>query len=339
MMYLPVSVFLVLLLMEEILHRFTCVSQVVPPCDGLVLSTPFENFIHPADGTPPYPPLDRAEHGLMHIFEGDELARSLLTCGAMDVGTERVVIRKLLWDIEPEQGTLGRYLIRGVDATVHVVTPDDRPDPKPQVVAAADAFAGLDFLSDMTKSIKEDSARSRRVSAALPHYLLDAMGEDRDELERNLEELFDDEAGDELYGLVMENNEQMRGEEMEQAEQEADIVEGAEQGEFLAGDIGIAAEAPRFTNMREHPPDSNSFVSVATGKDVGRIHFIKGNAKATCKAHRSCVCYVTTPRDGSVAEVVADLQKWLDNFVCSEAAHDEQARVLKRDKYGMRVRT
>ena len=150
-------------------------------------------------------------------------------------------------------------------------------------------------------------------------------------------EIFDEDAlGEELFGLVHENNEQVKTEESERALEEADIVDFEEPLEEPLQEK--PPPPPAWSNMYESPPDSHRYKSTATGKEIGRIHFISGHAKATCKAHKSCVCYVTTPRNSTLASVVVDVQAWLNEFVLSEQDHYAQACRLKRDKYGMRLR-
>ena len=55
--------------------------------------------------------------------------------------------------------------------------------------------------------------------------ILDAMGEDRDELSAPMAEMFDEDVlGEELFGLVQENDEHVKAEDGERALEEADVV-------------------------------------------------------------------------------------------------------------------
>lgn len=304
-------------------------------------------FIEPAQDVAAYPPLDQAQHGMVVAQTGDQLAASLLKCGDLDADTEKVVMRKVLWNFHREHASLDDCWTRGVDpaGSVYVATPHDVPDPAPpRRDDAGDAgVAGMDFLSDMTSSMRSRSSARASVwpspsEQAVPLSILDAAGDEHDELAAALAEAFDDEAfGQELFGLVSENDAQVQAEERELALDESNIVDSE-----APNPVEIAVDEPvvetRWSNMKEESPDSHKYVSLATGAAIGRIHFIRGNAKATCRAHPRCACYVTTPRETPVAQVVADLQQWLDNFGCSEDEHWRQATRLKRDKYGMRVR-
>ena len=205
----------------------------------------------------------------------------------------------------------------------------------------------MDFLADMAATIRNSnrpkgaqtpSGSSRQAEPQVQLAILDALGDDRDELSENMADMFDEHAlGEELFGVVQENNEQVRTGDSEQALEEADIVEFEEPLEEEPPPPP-AWSPPTWSNMYESPPDSHRYKSKATDKEIGRIHFIKGHAKATCKAHKSCVCYVTTPRNSTLASVVVDVQAWLNDFVLSEHDHYTLACRLKRDKYGMRLR-
>ena len=293
-------------------------------------------------------------HGIVSTMSCDVFAKSLLSCGDTDAGAEKVVIRKLLWCWDDGQEDLGQYRTTGAcPDRVYVATPDDVRDPRPPPAAAGDAGGGgeMDFLSDMTKSIRERLQRQQQQVQQGPCAILDAIGEVRDELAAHLAEVFDDEvAGQELCGLIAENDERVEAEEREEAMEEADLVpsdlvEGAEQPE-QADEVLLAApgeESPLniWSNMKEDGVGTSKqqYASLADGKIIGRINFINGNTKATCQAHPRCSCYVTTPRNMTLAQVVSELQLWLNDFPCSEQQHYSASIRLKRDKFGMKVRT
>ena len=315
------------------------------PYDGLSLTTSHVPFVEPAEGTAPYPPLDQAVRGRVDVMDADELAAALLTCGEFGGQTEKVVIKKLLWIFEHQGQDLGGYITKGIDnySLAHVARPTDVPDHRPVRADNADVGAGLgmDFLADMAASIRNSNNRPKGAqtpSGSSRLTILDAIGDHRDELSALMAEIFDEDAlGEELFGLVHENNEQVKTEESERALEEADIVDFEEPLEEPLQEK--PPPPPAWSNMYESPPDSHRYKSTATGKEIGRIHFISGHAKATCKAHKSCVCYVTTPRNSTLATVVVDVQAWLNEFVLSEQDHYAQACRLKRDKYGMRLRS
>ena len=86
-------------------------------------------------------------------------------------------------------------------------------------------------------------------------------------------------------------------------------------------------------------------------QDVGWLHHLGTDSiKATCKLHKKCSCVVSMPPEGSVREqkmarrpsfedISNDLTIWLDSGLdLDELQHAETARVLKRDKYAMKVR-
>ena len=276
----------------------------------------------------------------------------LLICGEFSGQTEKVVIKKLMWIFEHQQQDLGQYITKGIDdnSLAYVARPTDVPDPRLRRADNADVGAtgpGMDFLADMAATIRNSnrpkgaqtpSGSSRQAEPHVQLAILDALGDDRDELFAHMADMFDeDDLGEELFGLVHENNEQVRTEDSEQALEEADIVEFEEPLEEEPPPPP-AWSPPTWSNMYESPPDSHRYKSKATDKEIGRIHFIKGHAKATCRAHKSCVCYVTTPRNSTLASAVVDVQAWLNDFVLSEYDHSTLSCRLKRDKYGMRLR-
>ena len=291
----------------------------------------------------PYPPLDQATKGRVHAMDVDEFAASLMAIGDFDIETEKVIIRKMMWALEHAKQDLGQYITKGIDddSIAYTAKSTDVPDPRPRPPDAA-AGPGFDFLDDMAADIRDSrsgktpSGSSRSAESQLHLAILDAIGEDRDELSAHLEEMFDEDAlGEELYNLVHENDAQVRAEDQEQVLEEADLV-----GQEPPPEEEQPANAPPtpWTNMYESPPDSHRYKDKANGKEIGRIHFIKGHAKATCKAHRACTCYVTTPGGIAISSVLVDLQGWLNEFGSSEQEHWSQSVRLKRDKYGMRLR-
>ncbi len=82
----------------------------------------------------------------------------------------------------------------------------------------------------------------------------------------------------------------------------------------------------------------------ATQRQVGQIHYLGVRSlKATCRLHTGCICMITVPvGPGKHNEVEKDVLRWLDaantEGGISVEQHLASARVLKQDKYKMRVR-
>lgn len=87
-----------------------------------------------------------------------------------------------------------------------------------------------------------------------------------------------------------------------------------------------------------------SYLSIVTQESVSHIHEIGnpgGNAslKATCKSHKSCVCWVSHSSEERRQNILASLVTWLsEGRDATAAAHKESSKEVKRS-HGMKVRS
>lgn len=109
---------------------------------------------------------------------------------------------------------------------------------------------------------------------------------------------------------------------------------------------GAAAEAGE-ASAEQPPPAQAALIDLGHGdfvdnarRRIGKIHSVgTGNGKkATCKVHPRCVCWVT-PRIGTAATLLQDLEAWLSEAAgespASEATHRVSAYHVKV-RYGMK---
>ena len=75
---------------------------------------------------------------------------------------------------------------------------------------------------------------------------------------------------------------------------------------------------------------------------AGAVHTIFTGMKATCALHKKSSWYLQIPARGHLSLVELDLVKWLDDAITaggSPEEHEAASLALRRDKYGMKVRS
>lgn len=339
-------------------------NVLVPSLDykGLVLQYALVEHVFPA--RKPRAPFDRARCGQLNAFTEGQLARFICDllppCQGEAVVPAKVTIRRLQYrdidlkeivthgvcedfqPIELEAGNLKKHEKRGgkSGSSNSSVAPGDllgMLNRKANAVRFLKPTGGHPAAAAGSSAPPAADCGGDQAAPVSQQGFLELLGCAMSELQLSAAEsghifggVLADGDADDLHAVVAAYKKESEDVNDEQHLQE-------ERDEACAEEIVAAGSGNPWAELGLRETTKWHFSELEGAAEVGLFHQVGPRSlKATCRKHKSCVCWLSKVTDLAVAE--RDLAEWLSKGgSVSRGEHDDLSRAIKI-RYGMRVR-